>query len=193
MTAATSSPVSRCCVGLLLVAACGKGGDDTPSVPDSPIFETHIVPIFGKSCGSSNPGCHHREAFNTVKSNECRGWLSLEDAPLGSVFYAGATTGTPTGCPDMVLYDRLLTNAWMCGAPVDVNESHVAYVVPCNPEASLLYRVMGNGPLCSQMLNFMPPRRKADVVETETIYRWIANGTPRLDGSAIDCGNSSGQ
>jgi hypothetical protein len=179
--------------GLLAAASCAEAPtSELRQANPNPIFETDVVPIFGRSCGSADAGCHRREAFNAVMNQECRGWLSLEAVPLGSVFYAGAGAGTPTGCTDRDLYDRLLTNAWMCGAPTDQNESHVAYVVPCDPEASLLYRVLGPGPLCSRMENYMPIGRKADPLEVQTIYNWIANGAPRLNDPGVNCESGGG-
>ena len=178
----------RLMFALLVTVSCAEAPASEPRRANpEPIFEPEIVPIFGRSCGSEDAGCHRREAFNAVMNQECRGWLSLEPVPLGSVFYAGASAGTPTGCTDRDLYDRLLMNAWMCGAPTDQNEPQVAYVVPCDPEASLLYRVLGPGPLCSRMENYMPIGRKADPIEVQTIYNWIANGAPRLDHAGVDC------
>ena len=178
---------------VLLALGCGNDQVSAPATAKSdPVFETDIVPIFGKSCGSDSAGCHRREAFNTNKAADCRGWLSLEDVPLGSVFYAGPTAGTSTGCPDLELYQRLFANAWMCGSPTDPNEPHVAYVVPCRPEASLLYRVLGTGPLCSRMENYMPVGGKADPVAVQTIFNWIANGVRRLNDPGVDCSRSGG-
>jgi hypothetical protein len=176
----------------LLVVAGGCSNDPTSApvtAKTNPIFEPDIVPIFGKSCGSDNAGCHRREAFNINQASGCRGWLSLENIPLGSVVYAGPTAGTATGCPDLGLYERLFANAWMCGPPTDSNEPHVAYVVPCEPKASLLYRVLGDGPLCSRMENYMPIGGKADPADVQTIFNWIANGAPRLNHPGASCGS----
>jgi hypothetical protein len=192
MTTTPSNPLSCWFAISLILGGCGNSNEEPARVPDAPVLETHVVPIFEKSCGGANAGCHRREAFNALENTDCRGWLSLENAPLGSVFYAGAAAGMPTGCPDLELYDRLLMPAWMCGAPVDADEPHVANVVPCEPEASLLYRVLGEGPLCSRMRNFMPPGERADPGEVETIRRWIANGAPALDRPAVACNGRGG-
>lgn len=81
-----------------------------------PTFEGDIIPMFKSSCGSGDNECHSRAAFHPSPANGCRGWLSLEDAPLGS---KDPKTGAPTGCPDSPLYDRLTKlDAWECGDPV---------------------------------------------------------------------------
>ena len=83
-----------------------------------PSWSCHIVPFFYQSCGAGVNGCHSREAYAAASGSDCRGWLSLEDVPLGAEIYAPPeSAGTPTGCPDMPLHDRLLTLApWQCDA-----------------------------------------------------------------------------
>lgn len=174
----------------LCLASCG---DEDPDVEGEtganamPVFESDVLPIFERSCGSGLADCHRREAYNANVNADCRSWLSLEDAPLGSVFTAGGNVGQPTQCPDLGLWDRLLMDAWMCGPPIAGDEPNVAYVVPCDPDNSLLYRSMV-GPLCANMENLMPKGGIADPMEVETIRRWIENGAPRQDDPGTACG-----
>jgi hypothetical protein len=169
----------------LWAALCFGAGCESEADP-VPTFERDIVPIFERSCGSGVADCHRREAYSASVNQDCRGWLSLEDAPLGSVFNGGGLAGQPTGCPDLGLWDRLHMNGWMCGAPTDPDEPQIAYVVPCDPESSLLYRSMV-GPLCSNMATLMPKGQNPDPDEVETIYSWIENGAPRLDDPGPVC------
>ena len=46
-------------------------------------------------------------ALRQVADECCRGWLALEDAPIGAQIYGGVNDGQPTGCPDMPLYERV--------------------------------------------------------------------------------------
>ena len=121
----TTRALTYVTVVLIGVGACGKGGDDNGAVdaaepkdgvpPNTVQFLRDVVPIFNKSCGSGTEGCHHRKTYGANASMDCRGWLSLENAPLGSIFYGGAMMGQPTGCPDMPLHGRLMNIAvWQC-------------------------------------------------------------------------------
>ncbi len=118
-------------LALLVLAACGTDGGssmmqdppDAPGptpdgVPPSEVrFQRDVVPIFNRSCGTANDACHSRNAYAANKSMDCRGWLALENAALGSVIYAGPTAGTATGCPDMPLHQRLIQIApWQCAS-----------------------------------------------------------------------------
>src|SRR5262245_48209119 len=85
--------------------AAGSAG--TGGCAAIPMFETDIVPIFEKSCGAKDNACHSRVAYGADKDLNCGGWLSLENAAIGSQIYAGPDIGQSTGCPDMPLYERL--------------------------------------------------------------------------------------
>lgn len=93
---------------------CDSGGegrvDSGPAdgVPPSEVqFQRDVVPIFNKSCGSGTEGCHHRKTYGASVNMDCMGWLSLENAPLGAMFYGGPRMGESTGCPDQTLHQRL--------------------------------------------------------------------------------------
>ncbi len=167
----------RFCCGLLvlLVGACG-GGDDssdddassgnegegsapsggsgpsggsesTTSSGDALSFQADIVPIFEASCGANTAGCHARDSFLANVGDDCRGWLSLKNEPLGSESYSGDNVGESTGCPDMSLHERLLElDAWLCGQPAYPSLDNVAYVTPGDPDSSLLYLMLGDDP-----------------------------------------------
>lgn len=156
-----------------------------------PVFEDDIVPLFAKSCGAGDNACHSRVAYAATANQGCRGWLALEDVPLGSVIYAGPDQGAPTGCPDMPLYDRLLElDAWMC------TDTLRRYVIPCDVENSYMARKIDGGPYCldgdGMPSDPMPPDKLLDPVERETILAWIAGGAPRADGTKVDCGGGAG-
>ena len=188
----------------LVAAACSSGGsgasdddDDAATTPTgtatpagTPSFATHIIPILEASCGAANNACHSRVAYGANSSTvggACRGWLSLENAPLGSQLYAPpADAGNPTGCPDKPLYDRLteagLSNAWQCG-PNTFDQSNpnpnVPYVVPGDPDASYLYRKINGGPYCGTPSDPMPQTGVFSAVDKDIIRRWIEGGAPQ--------------
>jgi hypothetical protein len=111
------------------------------------VFETDIVPILNASCGAGDNACHSRVAYSADAKSECRGWLALEDVPLGAEYYAGPMEGQPTGCSDMDLYTRLIQlDAWQC----EQFDPRVRYVVPCKPEESYMFHKMDGGPYCAQ-------------------------------------------
>lgn len=160
-------------------AGGGTGGNAVP------VFETDIVPIFEKTCGAKDNSCHSRVAYAATANEDCRGWLSLEDAAIGSQIYGGEQDGTPTGCPDTPLYERLTQLvAWEeCGG---VGKT---YVVPCDVEASYLFDKIDDGPYCGEpMSDPMPPDRPIDPAQKETIRQWILAGAPRQDGTFVSCG-----
>lgn len=163
-----------------------------------PTFERDIVPILEVSCGTGDVSCHERSAYSATFDMECRGWLALEDVPLGAEIYAGPTAGEPTGCPDMPLYERLLElDAWTCEA----YDPRAAYVVPCDPESSYLFRKLvgdvcnidsrGQSNVPSLPMPIDPYELSPDA--QQLIYTWIENGAPR-DGEGCDalCGSDDG-
>ena len=156
----------------------------------APVFETDIVPLLNNSCGAGNNACHSRVAYAADASKECRGWLALEDLPLGSVYYAGPMEGQPTGCSDMELYMRLTQlDAWQC----EQFDPRIRYVVPCKPEESYIVHKIDGGPYCSLGPGMpsqpMPMGVVLDPAAIDTIKAWITAGAPRLgDACPIDCG-----
>jgi hypothetical protein len=152
-----------------------------------PMFETDIVPIFNKSCGATDGSCHAAVAYFATVSDGCRGWLSLENKPLGSMF-DNPQTGMidVTGCPDMELYRRLLDlDSWE-----ECNGEGVRYVVPCDPDASYLWHKIQGTPLCGLPdSKKMPPDVALSPVEAETLRLWILAGAPRTDGTVDACAN----
>lgn len=180
---------------LLLLAVVGctgsSSGDDddtgtspTPDPSVTPTFINDIIPIINSQCGTSDNLCHSRVAYGASSAQDCRGWLSLENASLGAQFYSGANAGDPTGCVDRTLYERLtlagLSDAWECGPPATNGEAKVPYVVPGNAAASYLYRKINGGPLCAVMPNDpMPPAAPLDSVTIDVIRRWIEAGAPQ--------------
>ena len=176
----------------------GAGGTGTGMSTASggnpmPLFETDIVPIFDKSCGSTANACHSEVAYGAVQASACRGWLALKDVPLGSEFYSGPNDGQPTGCPDLALYERLIQlDAWQqCGDLLK------RYVVPCDVDASYLFDKIDDGPYCSdtpggEPSDPMPSGKTMDPGERETIRAWILAGAPRTNGDKFDCGGAGG-
>lgn len=170
-------------------AVGGTGGSSTGGSSAAPVFEADIVPIFTTTCGATDNNCHSRVAYAADGNNGCRGWLSLEDAAIGSQIYGGTMDGTPTGCPDMPLYERLTELlAWEeCGGVAK------KYIVPCDVDASYLFDKIDDGPYCGEpMSKSMPPGVLIDPVKKETIRAWILAGAPRADGTKTDCGGDGG-
>jgi len=165
-------------VVLCATAACGGGplGADLPVVPAEPDFRADIVPIFNVGCGAKTMGCHARDAYEATVDLGCRGWLSLEDAALGSEIHSGPAAGQPTGCPDMDLYTRLTTlRAWqMADRP---------YITPGNPELSYVWNKIVGSPLGTNADGSatapMPPIGTLSDVDRGTIRRWIEQGARR--------------
>ncbi|MGH1348840.1 MAG: hypothetical protein ACRBN8_45310 [Nannocystales bacterium] len=163
-----------------------EGGTGEPSCDALPTFERDIVPILQVSCGGGDNSCHDRSAYAATFDRDCRGWLSLEDAPLGAEVYGGATKGDATGCPDMPLYERLLElDAWQC----EVYDEPAAYLVPCDPDSSYLYRKIV-GDVCnldipsknqSNVPSLTMPQEPYELSDQgqQMIYDWIARGAPR--------------
>ena len=162
---------------------------ETDGCGNTPVFETDIIPILNASCGANDNACHSRVAYAADVNAECRGWLALEDTPLGAAYYAGPMEGQPTGCSDMDLYTRLIQlDAWQC----EQFDPRVKYVVPCKPDESYMVHKMDGGPYCMLGQNMpsqpMPLGKPVDPAERELIRAWIAAGAPRLgDPCPIDC------
>lgn len=156
----------------------------------TPMFETDIVPIMASSCGSGAKACHAQNAYAPTPNMGCRGWLSLEDKPLGSEFCDenGVCTPTPP-CPDLELYRRLLDlTSWE-----ECNGQGIPYIKPCDPDGSYVWNKIQGSPLCGppDQSDQMPPDEVMDPVAKETVRVWILAGAPRVDGTVDACASTS--
>jgi hypothetical protein len=152
----------------------------------TPMFETDIIPILAQTCGSTDKACHAQNAYAPTPAMGCRGWLALENKPLGSEFCDenGKCTPTPP-CPDLELYRRLLDlTSWE-----ECNGQGVPYVKPCDPDGSYVWNKIQGSPLCGPAddSDQMPPDKMMDPYEKETIRQWILAGAPRIDGTVDAC------
>jgi hypothetical protein len=164
---------------LLFAFLVGCSSSEEAPATQALSFEKDIVPILDRSCGSKDNDCHGRAAFHPNPAEGCRGWLSLENAAIGSTIAAGADQGKQTGCTDMALYDRLTKlDAWECGDPYFKMFARRKYVTPGKPAESHLLNKMNGGPQCG-VPNVMPKGGKADPADIDTITKWIAAGAPR--------------
>jgi len=183
-------------LALIPLAACG--GAPTATTPGSPVdtgpppssppsttsstttttppagppsFRDDVVPVFYRSCGAGDNTCHSRVAFHP-QAPECLGWLSLEDAALGSI---NPTNGEPTGCPDLELHERLLQMpSWACV----VDGMEVPYVDPGDLEASYLWqKVLADGLHCYGTEQ-MPPDVDLPDEDRAILRAWILAGAP---------------
>lgn len=150
-----------------------SGGSDTGAA--IPTFSGDIVPFFNRSCGTGVTGCHTRQAYGAQVNQNCRGWLSLEDAAIGSRFYGGMKEGQMTGCPDRTLAERLLELApWQ--------ECAAKYVDPGNPDNSYVLNKMKGVRLCNIPGNgqsdIMPPAGKVPQADIDMVEAWILAGAP---------------
>lgn len=158
----------------------GPPGDATDTAGGVPDFQKDIVPILGSACGGPNTACHARNAYFADVNQDCRGWLSLEDQPLGAVFddLDPATmmeSEGPTGCPDMPLYNRLLELApWECDA-------NSAYVMPGSLDGSYIYTKLTNGQSCGDFRVMPPPGEGYEITDqqVQTLEAWILAGAPQ--------------
>jgi hypothetical protein len=160
----------------------GDPGDGDPEEWDgvgAPSWSKHIVPFFYDSCGAGVDSCHSRQAYAAAVDSDCRGWLSLEDVALGSVYYAGDNAGNPTGCPDIALYERITTLApWQCAPDSD-------YVTPGNLAQSYIWNKIQDQDLCELSPGMpsapMPPPTSMIVLtdmQKQMIEAWILAGAP---------------
>lgn len=143
-------------------------------------FRRDIVPLLVRSCGANAPGCHARFAYSADRRNGCRGWLSLEDRPLGSI---DPITERSTGCPDLPLYERLTRHtAWLCNP-------ERRYVTPASPTESQIYSVVSGNPGGSGACNVdpgvplgpMPPPESDFTISADGVRlleAWIRAGAP---------------
>jgi hypothetical protein len=155
-------------------AGGGDAGINTVAWDGGPVSYTqHILPLFARSCGSGQIGCHARDAYGASKDDACRGWLSLENAPLGAMFYAGTSAGTSTGCPDRSLYARLTElDAWQMPS----GELR-RYVKPNDPQNSYLFNKIAGGPYADTSAP-MPPGEALPAQDIAMVKKWIESGAP---------------
>ncbi|MBS2012555.1 MAG: fibronectin type III domain-containing protein [Deltaproteobacteria bacterium] len=144
-------------------------------------FSAHIIPLFERSCGTGNSSCHVRDAYGASSAKACRGWLSLENAPLGAQFYGGAQAGQSTGCPDRSLYDRLTQlDAWQ-----EPGAQTRKYVKPGDSANSYLFNKIAGGPYGDDRPGVastpmpQPPRAALSATEIAMVKKWIDTGAPK--------------
>jgi hypothetical protein len=112
----------------------------------------------------------------------CRGWLALEDVPLGAMYQQPDGGMDATGCPDRTLYERLTQlNAWMC-------DPQARYVRPSVLNQSLMHMVVNGdsamGGTCVTGANVplgrmpKPPEPLLDADSINKIDTWIMMGAP---------------
>jgi hypothetical protein len=145
---------------------------DTDTTDAPPDFANDIVPMLYRSCGAGDNNCHSSVAYHP-QPPDCLGWLSLEDASLGSV---NPTTGEPTGCPDEDLYTRLLQKpAWACF----VDGFNMNYIAPTNLQESYLWqKVLPDGLHCFGT-DTMPLDYPIDPADQALLEAWILAGAPQ--------------
>jgi hypothetical protein len=142
-------------------------------------FSQHIVPLFERSCGLGGTGCHEKEQHYATSAKGCRGWLTLENASLGSKGYGGAVDGQPTNCPDRSLYDRLVQlDAWQEPAG-----QLMKYVTPGDLAKSYLYNKAAGGPVGEKSPGVasepMPPTGPLGATDLAMLKKWIETGAPK--------------
>ena len=168
-----------CAATTTSTAGVGGGG-----AQPTPIFELDVVPIFQSTCGSLVDDCHSRRVYAADVAAGCRGKVSYEDVPLGAIYYGGPKAGQSNGCPDRSLLERLLE--------IDVSQctDPIAYVTPCDADASYIFRKINGGPLCvsgGKLTGKMPPGTPLTTAEFDTIVNWITAGAPSLTREATPC------
>jgi hypothetical protein len=145
-----------------------------------PTLQVDVAQIFDRSCGSSTTGCHTRKAYAATADRDCRGWLSLENASIGSVLYGDSgNAGDPTGCEDRDLHYRLTQiRAWQCNNGA-FKSGDADYVIPDDPKNSYLWQKIMGTRLCDnggEQSSRMPMVGQLSTEELMTIRQWIANG-----------------
>lgn len=175
------------------IATCGSDGafgtcgQCSPPDPD-PLkvnFQSQIVPIFARSCGTNGTGCHGRDAYGANKNMECRGWLTLENAALGSKFYSGPQNGATTGCTDMTVYQRIMQlKVWQC---LSAPQYPAYYVKAGDPSKSYIMNKLNGVNMCKENASSpseqMPPPMQENPIpyvisasDKALIQQWITEG-----------------
>jgi hypothetical protein len=190
----TTNPPEMCMQGERAACDCGGGSTGTKvctadgefgacgscSAPDpDPAKVNFKAEILNRSCGTSGvTGCHGRDAYGANKNMECRGWLTLEDAALGSKFYSGTMNGQTTGCADRTLYQRITQlKVWQCMA------SATNYVTPGDVSKSYILNKLNGVNMCKESASSpsdqMPPANSLFSItapDKALIQQWIAEG-----------------
>ena len=174
-TCATGGLGVQTCDAAGAFGACEQCAPPDPD-PTKVNFQAEIVPIIEKSCGPANGACHTRDQYAANVGMGCRGWLTLENASLGSKFYGGTKDGQSTGCPDKTLYQRLTTIVpWECPVPS-------YYIKASDAAKSYVMNKINGSPLCSEggaPSVQMPPSDSMYTISTADkalIQQWIAEG-----------------
>lgn len=155
-------------------AQCAEPDPDATRVN----FQAEIVPIINRSCGTGVLGCHGRDAYGASSTQDCRGWLTLENEALGSKFYSGPKNGQATGCPDLPLYERLTQiDVWQCLT------TSVAYVTPSDVSKSYIVNKIEGVNMCKESATSpsvqMPPADSMFTLaaaDKALIKQWISEG-----------------
>ena len=174
-TCATGGIGTQICGASGSFGACGMCAPPDPD-PTRVNFQAEIVPIFERSCGAGNTACHARNQYGASSTMNCRGWLTLENAALGSQFYGGDKNGQSTGCPDRTLYQRLTSIIpWECPVPS-------YYIKSSDAARSYVMNKINGAPLCSEggaPSVQMPPSDSLFTLATADkalIQQWISEG-----------------
>lgn len=179
--------------GATTPGATGPGGDTGPEAV-TPSFQDDIVPLFYRSCGAGENACHSAIAYGASAGEGCRGWLALEDAPLGSTL----PTGEPTGCDDRELYERLTElTAWQCYISGWSGNGNVGfdipYVVPGDLEGSYVWQKVTGGLLCDlsagEPSQPMPLTAELPAEDLALLEAWILAGAPLQDEPTVPADN----
>jgi hypothetical protein len=161
-----------------MFGACASCSAPDPD-PAKVNFQAQVVPILDRSCGTNGiMGCHGRDAYGASMSQDCRGWLTLENAALGAQFYSGTKQGQPTGCPDKTLYERLTQiDVWQCLT------TSVAYVAPGDVSKSYIMNKLDGVNMCKESSTAasvqMPPADSMftlSAADKALIRQWIIEG-----------------
>ena len=192
-----TEPPGTCTLGETVACDCSPGSVGSKTCDDSGQFGTcgncsapdpdpmkvnfraQVIPILNRSCGTSGvSGCHARDAYGANRNQDCRGWLTLEDAALGSKFYSGAMNGQSTGCPDKTLYERLTQiDVWQCLT------TSVAYVTAGDLSKSYIVNKIDGVNMCKESASStseqMPPSDSMytlSAADKAVIKQWIMEG-----------------
>ena len=136
-------------------AADADGGMDD-GLPIEVSWSDDIVPFLYDKCGADNDACHSRVAYNAVLDKGCLSWASFEDVLLGAVNNSGPEEGTPTGCEDLPLDQRLINRSpWQCGA--FQNNPTELLIVPFSSDDSYIVKKMEGTLICDDTVAMPPP------------------------------------
>ena len=161
-------------------AGSSDTSNEAPVRAPWPTLQADIVEVFDRGCGTGNNACHARNQYAATADRACRGWLALENAPLGSTIYDEDFNATgATGCPDQDLHYRLTQiTAWQCGESDFVN-GDTSYVIAGDLQNSYVWQKMEGTRLCDLAdgpSEIMPSAGQLDPVDRILIRQWILGG-----------------